>query len=243
MRRIGLLTLCPLVLSLVGCPPTGSDAIRTDALSIVYNVVQIGDRAELRADFHVGSELGTPLQLSGGDEVSVNGTILNFTPNIFFPRYSGTVVAADEYRFELNRTGEEPYISTVRPTLPVTITAPVPEAVISREAGFAVAWEDPQPESPMRYEVVLDVASVNCSVSLVHGVDGVLADTFGVTDFLSEVLDEAGEPTGETIPVCEGETLNGTLAVDSFNTGEMDPGLRGRIRAATRTSVDITLLP
>lgn len=242
--RIG--RLFPLMLCVVplvtGCDTTDSGDIRTSGLFVIYHVEQDGDRASLRAEFRVDNFLGNLVRLSDGDEVSVNGTILTYQA-LIIPHYEGTVEASDTYTFELRRTGEEPYISTVSPTDAVTITAPAADAMLSRQAGFDVTWSDPQSDSAREYEIGLNASGNGCNLSYRRSVSNAETLSFTMDDFLREVTDEEGEPTGETEPVCEGDTLVGELFVDSFVEGTMDTDLAGRIGSDTRTSINVTLAP
>lgn len=244
-----VLFLCPLVVTLGGCPTSPSGAITTRGLNVYYQVEQVGDRTSVEAYFRVGSPLGALLQLTGGDEVTVNGTILTCSV-LLSPRYTGTVTAADEYVFELRRPGESPYLSTVTAPLPVDLKTPVPDVVVSRQEGFTVSWDEVSPATD--YEVTLDLmGSEYCRLitsifgdSLTRGDYGDYSYAFTADTFALTVFDDAGQPTDETEPYCEGEIMTGTLQVDSITDGEMSPDLEGRIRArAVGSPQGITVLP
>ena len=240
MRAI--IAIMGILLILSGCPRTGSEFIATGGLYIEYTVVENGERADVRAEVVLGGRFGAPVELSAGDEISVNGTILG-EGGFLDTGYNATVVAADEYVFRFTRPNESPYVSTVKPAVPVTITSPTDGATVSRLAGFTVSWEMPTTDPPMDDGLSVGFISANCaSYTSMGPTDGENVYTFTSDQFYSTVNDEEGNPTDQRELFCPEDTA-WTMYVTSWMSGTMDPALNGTVTCGAQTSVSLTMLP
>lgn len=241
LRPFFLMFVVGSVVAVSGCMPESSSSIATDALHVSYQVVQEGDVVRVRADFRVGNALGTTLTLADGDEIRVNGTALAYEA-FLIPHYEGTVMPSAQYDFVFTRPGEGSFTSSTIAPAPVTITSPSSGATVSRGNGFTATWTDP--DATGDYFIGVSGVSDSCSANVSTFVDDATTFAFTPEMFREPVETEDGEEdTGETQPVCEGQTLTGQFSVESSTNGTMATELKGSIRGITNSSVSVTLAP
>jgi len=142
-------TLAAMLVWAVGCSPQeDSSNIKTAGIYFEFEVTDSADKAEAVATFWVGNKPGgTVLNLSGGDEIKVNGVRLSEQRGFNPIRYAATLDKADKYDFVFTRPDEDPYSSLLaQMPKPVVITGP-PASDIARDKAFEVTWEDNSADS------------------------------------------------------------------------------------------------
>jgi len=219
---------------LLGCPPVNSSSIATDALFVEYTVVENNGMATATAIFRVGGFFGTPIQLAGGDAVTVNGQATTFS-RVPTPIYRADLDIVDEYTFDLMRPDEGTFTSTVTAPMPVMISAPAANAELSRSETLTIMWDDTvMTEIPGRGPYRVDITGP----CLDYEGQGLINDTMFTVqpNDLAEETDEGGGPDA----MCEGN-----IAVTAVQGGTVDPALDpdGFIEVRTVTNLPFTSIP
>lgn len=138
------LAACALAL-ITGCtaPEESSCNIKTGGVYVEFAAIEEGDSALGRAEFWVGdSPGGTQMTLDCGDEVAVNGTVLQHKSGVPNDYYEAPISVAEDYEFVFTRPDEDPYSSIVGNMRPeVTVLGPSGDT-IPRDEAFDITWED-----------------------------------------------------------------------------------------------------
>lgn len=216
----GVALFCALLV-LSGCPDENSEFIDTDAIYFQFDVHETAGEATVSAQaaFFVGSTLGTPLELTSGDRISVNDVVLQ---EGILSRYFGTVPQADQYTYTFERDGESPYVSTGIPPAPVTITGPASGTALRYGTTFSVDWaasEDPE-------------STVEISVR-----GGCFNQTY------RDVLDNGHFDFAISTPEPPQEPCAAEVTITRTASFALDGNLDGRLALFTTTKVPVTVGP
>jgi len=139
-------TLAACALSIItGCtnPEESSCNIKTGGVYVEFAAIEEGDSARGRAEFWVGdSPGGTQMILDCGDEVAVNGTVLQHNSGVPNDYYEAAISPAESYEFIFTRPDEPDYASLITNMRPeVTVLGPSGDT-IPRDEEFDITWED-----------------------------------------------------------------------------------------------------
>lgn len=126
------------VLLTAGCKNQRSTFYDISEISVFFEVVTTPEKTVANATFNVrGGDVF--LYLAGSDEILVNEVALKRQEGEFYDYYSAEIPADEAYTFAFRRK-DAVYDSNVFAPLALEITEPLPEARISRAAGFNVSW-------------------------------------------------------------------------------------------------------
>lgn len=143
--RLNLVFLLGFVFLLSGCPTTESENVATPGIYAQYKVVDNGSRVEVSATFWAGNRPGgTIVELTGADEVTVNGRSLRREKNLAGNTYYKTNLARfDEYTFTFYResgTDAEAFSANVAMPAKVQILSPKQGQTFRRGNAINLTW-------------------------------------------------------------------------------------------------------
>jgi hypothetical protein len=213
---------------LLGCNVVSSCNILTTGIYFDYEVTVENGQVTAIAALWVGDEpRGTSVELECSDQISVNGTVLHRKQGVFV-YYENTVEPADTYEFTFTREGQDPYVSTVQTPPALTILTPAEAEEISRQTEFDITWE-----------------ANGAGEWLDLWITGpCIADTGdqvpdnGSYTVNAGILEIPEKKQNEPADECEV-----AIALVRTQTGALDAGLNGRIRAFSVGRVNIWSLP
>lgn len=204
-----------------GCfPEEDSCNVKTDGIYVEYELIQTSSAAEAKVTFWVGDSAGGTYLVLGdcGDELRVNGQRLAEADGNPVT-YIGELDKAAEYAFEFSRADEGTYRSTVAAPAPMILEqAPKATQAVSRQEDILVRWEEAQSAA----DIILEVEG-EC-----------LYDLAVTTNDDGSYIIEAGElePWDDE----EETTCDATLRLSRAVEGELDPDLKGTIRAESEAT-------
>jgi len=216
-------------------PSEDSENIATAGIYVEYEVVEQGlaTEATARATFWVGDDPGgTYLELTGGDEIEVDGVELvdqGGNPK----RYEAQVPvkgAGELYEFVFTRPDEGPYSSLVSTRPQVDLTAPDGETYSREDDSFDVEWDD-NDDTGDPIELLVEGDCIDDYPQI--GGDDV--DDSGSYSVAAGDLEEA---LGE-----EGETCEVTVTLERASEGTLSLDLKGTIEGFTTDAATFTSEP
>ncbi len=222
MRACAALLAVGCVVLTAGCKNQRSTFYDVSEISVFFEVVTTPEKTVAKATFSVrGGDVF--LFLGGRDEILVNEVPLVRQEGESYDYYTAEIPAEEGYTFVFKRR-DASYEANVFAPEPLELTAPAPDARLSRAAGFNASWTGSQND-----KVTVEVNGE------------------GIVPFSRLELDTGGCVVGpgavEAADPAAGE-LPAVLAVTRSNWSEaLPPEMAGQVVARMRAEVPVVSVP
>jgi hypothetical protein len=217
-----------MILIFTSCAQTGSSDILTNSIYLSQTIVVDKDQnVTCTAVFQVGSAMGTYLELTNGDTVECNGTVMEKTELLGIVRYSANVayVANGTYEILFERASDESYSSTVVLPNAITVTAPTDNYEYSKGSALPLAW------------TLSTGTKMNMTVSYTHsGSQSASITNTQTTEVGSYNFDAL------TSQITEDGNVYGVVKFTRIKTGTQATDLSGVIEAKLEKEIDIVFV-
>lgn len=221
-----------------GCSIQQSGNIRTSGIRATYTITGDSRSGATASAQFTEKDTGvgiTYIQLSDGDEVTVNGMAMD-EAHPFEISYESDVPlqVGGSYTFTFTRPGESPYVATV--TLPdlVTITSPADGSTLNRGQAITMTW----PVGANPSETMIAAMTTNGDTVGGYFTQTLLPDlgtaTIGAS-YTTTAPSGTHAPSGPTPPTIA------DLSVKRERAGTMPSGLSGSISAVQKAEASVGL--